>query len=84
MTETTTPKTEDRDALLSALCAMGSAWAHYGLTIGRTALETSAQTLQKTAVALGQLAEAIERRRSPEPEERDEDRDAISVEAPQH
>jgi hypothetical protein len=50
------------EQLLGALAAVGGAWARYGLTVGRTALETSARTLEATATALGQLAEAVERR----------------------
>jgi hypothetical protein len=68
----TTPK--DHDALFSALRAAGGAWARYGLTLGRTALETSARTLQTTAVALGELAETIEQRTRASGSAKDESR----------
>ena len=56
----TTPK--DRDALVTALLSVGGAWARYGLSVGRSALETSARTLETTAAALGDMAERIEKR----------------------
>jgi len=58
--EETTPK--DRDALVTALLSVGGAWARYGLSVGRSALETSARTLETTAAALGDMAERIEKR----------------------
>jgi len=62
--EQTTPK--DRDALVTALLSVGGAWARYGLSVGRSALETSARTLETTAAALGEMAERIEKRTQPE------------------
>jgi hypothetical protein len=55
-------KTENRDPLVSSLVSVGSAWARYGLSVGRAALETSAQTLRTTAEALGKLADTLEQR----------------------
>ena len=56
------PKCEEHDSLIDALRAVGGAWARYGLSVGRAALETSARTLETTANALGNLAETFERR----------------------
>jgi len=56
------PDDSDRRAVVNAFRAVDSAWARYGLNVGRAALETSARSLQVTATALGQLAEAIESR----------------------
>jgi len=38
---------------------IGKAWARYGLTVGKMALETSATTLNKTASWLGDLAQTL-------------------------
>ena len=69
----TMPKAEQYDSLLGALRTVGGAWARYGLSVGRIALETSAGTLETTASALGDIAEAIERRQKEELEARDDD-----------
>ncbi len=39
--------------------SIGKAWARYGLTVSKIALETSASTLQKTASMLGDLSTAF-------------------------
>jgi hypothetical protein len=41
---------------LRDLGTIGRAWARYGLTVSKIALETSASTLQKTASVLGDLS----------------------------
>ena len=41
---------------------VGKAWARYGLTVGKVALETSATTLSKTATWLGDLAQTLARK----------------------
>jgi hypothetical protein len=41
------------------LMTVGKAWARYGLTVGKMALETSATTLSKTAGWLGELAQTL-------------------------
>lgn len=48
------------------LGSIGRAWARYGLTVGKIALETSASTLQKTASVLGDLSTGF---KEPEPPE---------------
>ncbi len=44
------------------LARIGAAWARYGLTIGETALKTSADTLAGTARVLHELAAGVERK----------------------
>jgi hypothetical protein len=44
------------------IVTVGKAWARYGLTVGRMALETSATTLNKTATLLGDLAQTLARK----------------------
>jgi hypothetical protein len=76
---------QDKKAIATAFRAVGSAWARYGLTVGKAALESSAKSLQVTATALGQLAEAIDNRaqnaaqNAPDskPEERKDDRTIV-------
>lgn len=46
-----------------AVVGLGAAWARYGLTMGRAAVETSARSLEATARLLGALADVIDRRR---------------------
>jgi hypothetical protein len=71
----------DKKAVAAAFRAVGSAWARYGLTVGRAALESSARSLQVTATALGQLAEAIDNRAQnaaeARPEEKKDDRTIV-------
>lgn len=52
-------KNEHHD-LVAALVDVGSAWARYGLEMGKLALETSARTLGTTASALGTIARNLE------------------------
>ena len=47
----------DFEKMARGLTAVGMSWARHGLTIGKSALETSAQTLRETAEVLGQLSE---------------------------
>jgi hypothetical protein len=81
MTEANAETIEDRrERLVSALTSLGSAWARYGLTVGRTALENSARSLQITATALGKLADTIDARTDREQDV--EDDRSIAVDPP--
>ena len=51
-------------AITDDVVELGTLWARYGLTVGRSALETSARTLAATASLLGHLAEAFEPKKS--------------------
>lgn len=59
--------------LLGTLAEMGSSWAVYGLKVGKMALETSAETLGKTAHTLDVLAAELDKKAKhaaePKPEE---------------
>jgi hypothetical protein len=46
--------------IIEDLVDIGATWARYGLTIGKTALETSAKTLSTSAALLGDLAKEFE------------------------
>jgi len=67
----------EKTAVINALRAVGSVWARYGLTVGRAALESSARSLQVTATALGQLAEAIDDRARAAQEANENDRKIV-------
>jgi hypothetical protein len=56
-TEHGTHAGQDFEKVARGLTAVGLSWAHHGLTIGKSALETSARTLRETAEILGQLSE---------------------------
>jgi len=60
MTETTdtTPKAHATRAI-EDIMTVGKAWARYGLTVSKMALETSATTLNKTATWLGEVAQTL-------------------------
>ncbi len=60
MTNEAERATEESQQLVGSLVETGLAWARYGLTVGRMALETSAKSLQVTAGALGKLADNLE------------------------
>ena len=49
----------DFEKMAHGLAAIGMSWARYGLTVGKSALETSAKTLRHTADALGQLKDKL-------------------------
>jgi hypothetical protein len=51
------------EELARKLGAVGAAWARYGLTVGRAALETSAETLRTTSDLLGTVADRLDVRR---------------------
>ena len=57
--ESANPKTEK---LVSDLFSVGALWASHGLTIARSSLEASSETLKRTASVLGNLAESFEDR----------------------
>ena len=62
MTQTTETGTKAPTArALDDIMTVGKAWARYGLTVGKMALETSATTLNKTASWLGDLAQTLAR-----------------------
>jgi hypothetical protein len=48
--------------LLDTLADLGSSWAAYGLKVGKMALETSAETLGKTAHTLDVLAAELDKK----------------------
>lgn len=47
------------DLLINNLNDLGRSWATYGLTMGKAALETSANTLQHTAQFLGEVSSKL-------------------------
>ena len=49
-------------ALLNTLVDLGSTWASYGLKVGKSALEQSADALGKTAHTLDTLATELEKK----------------------
>ena len=49
--------TESLDRALRGLLGIGRLWASHGLAVGRSALETSAQTLRTTAEMLGDISD---------------------------
>jgi hypothetical protein len=53
------PSTQARD-IIDNLVDIGATWARYGLNVGKTALETSAKTLNTSAEVLGDLAKRFE------------------------
>jgi hypothetical protein len=53
--------------LLATLTELGSSWAVYGLKVGKMALETSAETLGKTAHTLDVLAAELDKKAKPGP-----------------
>ena len=63
-----TAKDVERDAHVGAITEnileLGTIWARYGLTVGRTALETSARSLTATASLLATLAQALETKKT--------------------
>lgn len=58
--ETNVDWKEEGRELAGSLVGIGGAWARYGLTVGRMALETTAASLQATASSLGGLADRID------------------------
>jgi hypothetical protein len=48
--------------VLGTLADLGSSWALYGLKVGKMALETSAETLGKTAHTLDVLASELDKK----------------------
>ncbi len=54
-------------ALLNTLVDLGSTWAAYGLKVGKTALEQSADALGKTAHTLETLATELEKKAAQAP-----------------
>ena len=59
MNETIEHVTKASAGTVNEIKTIGRTWARYGLNVGKMALETSATTLQKTAVMLGNLAETL-------------------------
>ena len=49
--------TENVERTLRSVADIGRLWASHGLSVGRSALETSAHTLRTTAELLGDLSE---------------------------
>ena len=48
------------DRVIRDAGSIGKVWARYGLEVGKSALQTSATTLQKTASLLGELASRLQ------------------------
>lgn len=59
--EQPTDRAAQLDQALRSLVDVGRVWASHGLQVGRSALETSAKTLNLTAEALADLAERFDR-----------------------
>ncbi len=63
---TTNEKHEKQDetvaekSILEAVFSLGTAWAAFGLNVGKLALQESARTLEVTAGKLSTLAETLE------------------------
>ena len=47
-------------SILEAVFSLGTAWAAFGLNVGKLALQESARTLEVTAGKLSTLAETLE------------------------
>jgi hypothetical protein len=54
------------ERVVSTLFDVGRLWASHGLSVGRSALETSAVTLRTTADLLGELSDRFRRDEAPE------------------
>jgi hypothetical protein len=52
--------------IVENLVDIGATWARYGLNVGKTALETSAKTLNSSAEILGDLSKQFEHPSKPE------------------
>jgi hypothetical protein len=50
---------ENVDRALKSFVDIGRLWASHGLSVGRSALETSAHTLRTTAELLGDISEKL-------------------------
>lgn len=57
--ESNDQRNQDREELADALSAAAGAWARYGLSVGRRALEVASETLDRTARVLGDLADDV-------------------------
>lgn len=60
-TESNRPKNEDTREIVESLMDLGAVWARYGLRVAQASLSASSQTLDTTARALGNLAEAFKK-----------------------
>lgn len=68
LTEQDATPTEDQGDIelgIQTLVSIGRMWASHGLRMGRSALQTSARTLDVTAETLSDLAERFEHREGP-------------------
>ena len=54
-TETQTPVTDTANEAFENLLSVGRLWAAHGLSIGRSALQASARTLEMTAETLSEI-----------------------------
>jgi hypothetical protein len=52
--------TSTEKSILEAVFSIGTAWAAFGLNVGKQALQESARTLEVTAEKLSSLAETLE------------------------
>jgi hypothetical protein len=53
---------KDTREIVDSLMDLGAVWARYGLRVAQKSLEASSHTLDTTARALGNLAEAFQKR----------------------
>jgi len=51
---------KDLGTLVHDIVGIGTSWARFGLTVGKTALETSAKTLTTTAQVLADVSKKLE------------------------
>jgi len=65
--EPETPKTEepkvDAESVVDTLFDLAEAWAVYGLSLGKSALEGAARALERTAAALDKLALKLDQKK---------------------
>lgn len=59
-TDTAPKASPEVEEIARRLGSVGAAWARYGLTIGRAALETSAETLRTTSELLGTVSDRLQ------------------------
>jgi hypothetical protein len=69
------------ETAIDGLFDVARTWAHYGLTVGKTALEASAKTLITTASALSDLSEKFKVEPQTPAEERREQADEVGATA---
>ena len=56
--------TASEKSILEAVFSLGTAWAAFGLNVGKLALQESARTLEVTAEKLSKVAETLEAKKN--------------------